>query len=159
MRKLASRAVHGAARLALPLFARITRPLTMGVRAMILDDRDRVCLVRHSYTPGWHLPGGAVEPRETVHQALVREVHEETGLMVKGRPELFAIYLNEVMAKRDHVAVYVIRAFEATDRRPSPLEIVEYGFHPLDALPSGTTGPTRRRLAEVLGGGAPDHLW
>ncbi len=146
-------------RFAQPLVARVTRPLTMGVRAMILDGEERVCLVRHSYVPGWHMPGGAVEPGETLHQALLREVQEETGLAVGGHPGLFAVYLNEVMAKRDHVAVYVVHAFATTAHRPSPLEIVEYGFHRLDALPSDTTGPTRRRLAEVLEGRAPDHLW
>jgi ADP-ribose pyrophosphatase YjhB (NUDIX family) len=159
MKNLARRAVERTARLALPLVARVTRPLTMGVRAMILDSEGRVCLVRHSYQPGWHMPGGAVEPRETLHQALLREVHEETGLAVTGSPELFGVYLNEAMARRDHVVLYVVRGFEMTDRRPSAWEIVEHGFHPLDALPPDTTGPTRRRLAEVLEGRPPDHLW
>jgi 8-oxo-dGTP pyrophosphatase MutT (NUDIX family) len=159
MKMLARRALSQTLRFALPLMARVTRPLTMGVRAMILDGEGRVCLVRHSYVPGWHMPGGAVEPGETLHMALLREVQEETGLAVSGRPGLFAIYLNEVMARRDHVAVYVVRDVQATAHRPSPLEIVDYGFHKLDALPHDTTGPTRRRLTEVLEGRPPDHLW
>jgi len=159
MKRLARRAFQHTARLAAPLVARVTRPLTMGVRAMILDPEGRVCLVRHSYVAGWHMPGGAVEPRETLHQAMLREVHEETGLAVTGRPELFGVYLNEAMARRDHVVLYVVRDFTMTERRPSAFEIVEHGFHPLDALPPGTTGPTQRRLAEVLEGREPDHLW
>jgi 8-oxo-dGTP pyrophosphatase MutT (NUDIX family) len=159
LKELARRALARTARAALPLVARLTRPLTMGVRAMILDGEGRVYLVRHSYVAGWHMPGGAVEPRETLQEALVREVVEETGLAVAPPTKLFAVYLNEAMARRDHIALYIVRAFEATDRRPSPWEIVEHGFHPLDALPEGTTGPTRRRLAEVLEGRAPDHLW
>ena len=46
--------------------ARWVRPLTIGVRAAIIDADDRVFLVRHSYVAGWHLPGGAVEPGETI---------------------------------------------------------------------------------------------
>ncbi|MDB5642410.1 MAG: mutT [Hyphomicrobiales bacterium] len=155
----ARRALARTVRFALPLVARVTRPLTMGVRAMILDDDKRICLVRHSYVPGWHMPGGAVEPGETLHDALLREVHEETGLAITSPPVLFGVYLNEAMARRDHVALYVVRGFEPTARRPSPLEIVEHGFHPLDALPPETTEPTRRRIAEVLEGRPPAHLW
>ena len=144
---------------AMPYVARITRPLTMGVRAMVLDGEGRVCLIRHSYVAGWHMPGGAIEPGETAAEALARELWEETGLALQGTPELFGLYLNRRWSARDHVAVYIIRAFEQTDHRPSPREILEVGFFPLDALPEGTTGPTRRRLAEVLERRAPTPHW
>lgn len=34
-------------------------------------------------TPGWELPGGKVEPGETPHDALVREISEELGCTVE----------------------------------------------------------------------------
>ncbi|WP_375381315.1 hypothetical protein [uncultured Sphingomonas sp.] len=37
---------------------RIGKPRTIGVRAILLDQDDRVALVRHTYTDGWYLPGG-----------------------------------------------------------------------------------------------------
>ena len=46
----------------------------------------RILLVRRANEPGrgrWSLPGGRVEPGETDAEALVREMHEETGLRVE----------------------------------------------------------------------------
>ncbi|MDB5650905.1 MAG: hypothetical protein JWL62_2425 [Hyphomicrobiales bacterium] len=146
-------------RRAMPLAARLSRPLTMGVRAMIFDDTGRICLIRHSYVPGWHMPGGGVEPGETLYQALAREMHEETGLALEENPSVFAVYLNEAMARRDHVALYIVRSYRLTDYRPSRLEVLEQGFFAADALPEGTTGPTRRRIAEVLAQSEPAPLW
>jgi hypothetical protein len=38
-------------------------------------------------------------------------------------------------------------------------EITGCGFFALDALPDETTGSTRRRIAELAGGLAPDPFW
>lgn len=146
-------------RRAQPLMARLRRPLTMGVKALVLDADRRICLVRHSYVAGWHLPGGGVEPGETLQQALERELREETGLALRETPPVFAIYLNAAMAGRDHVALYVVRAAEPTGRTPSALEILETGFFAPDALPEATTAATRRRIAEVFRGMPPDPYW
>ncbi len=148
------RLIHGA--------ARFTRPLTMGVRAALLRDGPRgseVFLVRHSYVPGWHLPGGAVEPGETVAAAMVREVREECAIAVEGAPELFGLYFNRGASRRDHVAVYRVRDFRVLSRREADWEIVEAGFRPLDGLPEATTPATRARLAEMIDGRQPTPDW
>jgi 8-oxo-dGTP diphosphatase len=52
------------------------------VGAVAVDD-ERLLLVRRGNAPGagsWSVPGGRVEPGETVGEAVVREVREETGL-------------------------------------------------------------------------------
>ena len=57
----------------------------MGVGALIFD-RDRVLLVQRGNEPlkgWWSLPGGAVETGERLEAAVLREVFEETNLVVK----------------------------------------------------------------------------
>ena len=55
---LAHRLIARAAR----LWWKVRRPRTLGVRALVLDEADRVALVKHSYRPYWYLPGGGVNP-------------------------------------------------------------------------------------------------
>jgi 8-oxo-dGTP pyrophosphatase MutT (NUDIX family) len=53
------------------------------VRALVLDPDDRVLLVRFEFPDAgtrWALPGGGLEPGETDHDALRRELAEEVGL-------------------------------------------------------------------------------
>ena len=56
------------------------------VGAVIKDARGRLLLIKRGHAPGaglWSLPGGRIEPGETDAQALVREMREETGLLVE----------------------------------------------------------------------------
>ena len=49
----------------------VRRPMTLGVRALIYDrHNDSVFLIRHTYVPGWQLPGGGVEVGETAEHFL-----------------------------------------------------------------------------------------
>lgn len=55
-----------------------------GVRVIILDEKNRVLMVRqhHEGRDIWMVPGGAIEEDETAEEAGVREVQEETGLEI-----------------------------------------------------------------------------
>lgn len=58
----------------------------VGVGAIVFDDAGRVLLVERGKPPSqglWSVPGGKLEPRETLAQAVAREVSEETGLVVE----------------------------------------------------------------------------
>ena len=131
----------------------------MGVRAVVLDGDNRIFLVRHSYVPGWHLPGGGVEPGETALASLGRELEEEGNIEMTGPAELLGLYFNDKGSDRDHVAVYVVRQFHQSGPRKPDWEIVESGFYPLDALPEGTTRATLSRLAELAGKAAKSDHW
>lgn len=57
----------------------------VGVGAVVVED-GRVVLVRRGHEPlkgHWSLPGGVLELGESLHSGLIREVREETGLMVE----------------------------------------------------------------------------
>ncbi len=52
--------------------------------AVILNAQGEVLLLQASYgKQAWGLPGGALEPGETIHQALQRECLEELGVAVQ----------------------------------------------------------------------------
>lgn len=146
-------------RQALHFYWRFARGLTLGVRAVVVDGQSRVFLVAHSYVSGWHLPGGGVETGETFGAALKRELREEGNIELTEAPQLFGIYFHRRATKRDHVVLYVVRAFrQSAPPRPNH-EIVAHGFFALNALPEETTHSTRARLAEVFQGQAKAELW
>jgi ADP-ribose pyrophosphatase YjhB (NUDIX family) len=137
---------------------RLTRGLTLGVRAVVTDEAGKVLLIEHTYIKGWSLPGGGVERGETAETAVVRELAEEAGVRALSRPRLVSAHSNEVLHPGDHVLVYRVDAWEpcASDAAG---EIHAVGWFPLDALPEETTRATRRRIAEALGGEEPDAMW
>jgi ADP-ribose pyrophosphatase YjhB (NUDIX family) len=62
--------------------AKVTQ-IRPGVAAIIQDAEGRILLQRRSDNGLWGLPGGSVEIGESVQEAIVREVREETGLTVE----------------------------------------------------------------------------
>ncbi len=144
-------------RFTLQPFFRLVRGQTLGVRAVVLDDDNKVLLVRHSYMPGWMFPGGGVEHNESFETAMRRELDEETGVRCPGRPELFAIYANFENFKGDHVALFIVRRWEKVERQS--LEIAECGFFDIDCLPENTTTGTKKRLQEIFLPSEPSEHW
>jgi ADP-ribose pyrophosphatase YjhB (NUDIX family) len=135
------------------------RGLTLGARALVIDAEGKVFLVAHSYISGWHLPGGGVEVGETLLSALARELREEANIELVDPPQLFGVYLNRRVSRRDHVALYVVRSFRQTAPPQPNHEIVAHGFFATTLLPQETTRGTRARIAEVLDGYAVSETW
>ena len=80
--------------------------------AVVVDDRGRVLLVQRGHEPErgrWTVPGGRLEPGETLGQAAAREVLEETGLEVEVQEELWSLR-RQVDDQHD----YEIHDFRAT---------------------------------------------
>jgi ADP-ribose pyrophosphatase YjhB (NUDIX family) len=137
----------------------LTRPLTLGVRAIVADADERVLLVRHGYVSGWHFPGGGVEAGETCVEAVARELEEEAMVAMEGPPLLHGLFLNTQLSRRDHVAVYLVRSFRVLGERTPDWEIEEARFFPRSALPEGATAATRARLAEIFDSAPLSARW
>jgi 8-oxo-dGTP pyrophosphatase MutT (NUDIX family) len=153
------RLVEPVLRPVLHFYWRFSRGMTLGVRGLVVDPEGRVFLIKHSYVPGWHLPGGGVEPGETMLDALIRELAEEGNIEPTAPPILHGMYFNDRSSQRDHVALFVLRNFRQTaEPKPSP-EIVAHGFFNLDELPNDTTASTRARIVEVLGDVPVTERW
>lgn len=151
VRKLISRALH--------LFFLMRRGLTIGVRAVVRSDDGKFLLVRHTYTPGWHFPGGGVERGETAEEALLNELFQETGLEISGKPQFHGVFYNKCISKRDHVLVYLCSVTESVVQKPSSMEIAEIGYFDHDHLPPDTDAGTERRMREIVHGEAKSDLW
>lgn len=133
--------------------------MTLGVRGIVADSQGRVLLLRHTYTPGWHFPGGGVEKGETAALSMKRELLEEAGVIVTDEGlELISVHANHGFFPNDHVLVYRISQW-AQGKRTSRGEIAEIGFFDPAAPPEGTSGGTRRRLAEVFSGAPRSESW
>ncbi|WP_353644882.1 NUDIX domain-containing protein [Mesorhizobium sp. WSM2239] len=138
----------------------LRRPMTLGVRGLVYDEASNsVFLIRHTYVPGWQLPGGGVELGETMLEALERELAEEGNVVLTGPPELRSLHFNRQASRRDHVALYLIRQFSWSGSKLPDREIAEAGFFPLAGLPEATTPATRRRIAEIFGGEPASPFW
>lgn len=137
----------------------VRRRMVIGTRLVLVID-GRFLLLRHTYMPGWHFPGGGVEPGETAADCARREGVEETGYEAEGPLRLLGFYFKPTEATdRDHVAVYV--AERATQRhvfRPNG-EIAEIGWFSPDELPPETEPGTARRIAEVIGAQTGGEYW
>lgn len=104
----------------------------IGVLGVVLDERGRVLLFRHTYRPfaPWGLPSGLLKPNESPSEAIVREVREETGLVV----EVVETLELRSGARPQRLDVWLRCRSRGGSARPSA-EVDEARFFELDALP------------------------
>lgn len=115
----------------------------VGAFAVIFDDAGRVLLSRRVDSGWWNLPGGGVEPHESVAEGVVREVREETGLEVAaGR--LIGVYSKP--QKHEVVLVFECQIIGGTMIGTEEADHHEW-FAP-DALPTNHFLPKHRERVE-----------
>lgn len=122
-------------------------PLLPAAIAIVLnDDQSSVLLTQRRDVPVWVLPGGGVEDGESPEEALLREVQEETGLVVDIiRKSAEYTPVNRLAAP---TTVYICKIKSGVMQLSN--ETAAAIFYPLDQLPSSFFSPHSRWLQEGL---------
>ncbi len=113
--------------------------IRLGCSAAIFNDQGRILLTKRADNGQWCLPGGAVDPGETVTEAIEREVLEETGLQVRVK-RLVGVYSyadqlviypdgNKVQVVALHFEVEVIAGEAGLSD-----EVTEFGYFSLQEM-------------------------
>jgi 8-oxo-dGTP diphosphatase len=125
-------------RLPVRLRRRIVRTIspsyTVGAMVFIEREDGAMLLVRHSYRRRWGVPGGLLERGEEAGVAAIREVEEETGLLVEliGEP---AVVVTPEPQRVDLVYRARVAGSETSTAEPSSPEITDCRWFDSDALP------------------------
>lgn len=128
-----------------------------GVGIVLRDDSGRVLLEKRSDCGLWGLPGGRIEPGESVVEAAIREMKEETGLTVK-ISRLIGVYsepadrLVSYSGNGDVVQLVdiVLEAILVGGELSCSTESEDLRFFDLAALPMDLIPPAKAPLEDAL---------
>lgn len=131
--------------------------IKVGVGVFIIDNQDRILLERRSDSGMWGLPGGRIEPGESILQAALREVKEETGLKVR-ITRLIGVYsepLGRIVTYPDngdvrHLVDIILEARIAEGELTISPESLELHFFPTDSLPPDIAPPAIKPVQDYV---------
>jgi len=124
--------------------------LPLAVNVAVMDSGNRVLLPRREDFEVWCLPGGGVDHGESLAQAGVREVAEETGLAVR-MTRLIGVYSYPNLGDYHTLALFGAVVTGGT-LRPDPREVVEARWFSNSELPEDLLWGQRERLTDVFAG-------
>ncbi len=132
--------------------SRTEDPLWVVVHAVVVQDK-QVLLVKRTIPRAWELPGGFPERDEYLLDAIVREVHEETGLAVRIE-RCSGMYVRSGFFA--HISTVFVCVPEDGQLRSSTCETLNAEFYSVDKLPRGLFPWYRDVIRDAVNGtGAP----
>ena len=142
--RLAYRAGH----LVLRPYWKVAAPRVVGTKVVVRFGSE-VLLLRHSYARRrvWDLPGGFVHPNERAVDAVCRELEEELGVTPRS-VRCIARQMAATNNRRETLLTFVAE-LDGRDVAPSPVEIDEARWFPVDDLPERATPFVRRMVARA----------
>lgn len=127
------------------------RNKSIGAAAVVIGDEGGVLLVKQTYGRlNWELPGGAAEAGESPDETVLREVREETGLVVAAL-HLTGYYYDAQAECLHFVFLCEVADGDATPR-PDLAEVSECRYWPPAALPRPISDFTMRRIQDAVAG-------
>ena len=127
-----------------------------GVVTVVLKD-DTVLLTLREDFEVWCLPGGAIDPHETVATAAVREVFEETGVQVELTHLVGLLSKPRWGRHGTHLSVFAARPI-SMDLNPDPNEVSALDFFPVNRLPEPLLWDHDYLIAAARAG-TTGHMW
>lgn len=130
-----------------------------GVIAVVLDDQDRVLMVRRSDSGEWALTTGCLEPGEQPAEGARREVLEETGVTVRVERLLSVEALDLSVAPNGDQVHWLAIGFQCRlaggDARVNDDESVEVGWFTPGSMPALPPHQARCVALALAGEGGP----
>lgn len=119
--------------------------VSIGVFGVIFDERKRVLLCHRRDYDLWNLPGGGLEAGESPHDALKREVFEETGLEVRSA-KIVGVYTKPEQAE----IVFSFTCSVAEGKIVLNDEADKIAYFEIEALPANTSPKQIERIKDAL---------
>jgi len=133
------------------IYWRATRSFALAAEACVIDEANRIALIKTGTENGWRLPRTNVRNGEAVDEALQRLLTENLQIRTESFPDLFWIYRESTSEPPGLTSLYVVRQWHRGGTSPPS----GLSFFALGLLPAGLPAQDAARIRQAAEGRAP----